>query len=83
MQGAEQRALKLESDLKLQNDQAEELYNQMDSLQDCINSLETERTALQTQLNQLRQVMTDNQRSRIESELKAQTAIKDKSEADR
>ena len=55
----------------------------MDSLQDCINSLETERTALQTQLNQLRQVMTDNQRSRIESELKAQTAIKDKCEADR
>jgi|LauGreDrversion4_2_1035121.scaffolds.fasta_scaffold360875_1 hypothetical protein len=32
MQSAEQRATHLQSDLKLAGEQAEELYNQMDSL---------------------------------------------------
>ena len=74
MQSAETRAATLQSDLKLSGEQTEELYNQMDSLQECIRSLEVERSAQQTQLSQLRGIMTDNQRGRIEAEVKAQNA---------
>lgn len=53
LRSADKRSTQFEEEVKEKNEQLEELYNQVDSMQDCISTLEKESSEKQGQVSKL------------------------------
>ena len=70
MKTAESRKQEAEEKFKQKEEQLEELYGQIDNMQECYDLLETERTQQQAFLEKAHTATADQQRSHMENVLK-------------
>ena len=59
--------------MKNKNNQLEELYAQIDSMQECFTQMDSERTEQQKVIEQMKTAQAEMQRSKMDLELRLQT----------